>query len=336
MPAFGAIYIAKNSKDGDDVYKVGMTQRSIEERMRELTSETSNLGEYEAIGCVMVNDVSEAEKECHSRLRHYRIQKNREFFKAPLKTLIATIRVATEPYLVKDELPAIEQASEGINLDGLFQDEESRISQGKQKTDDNRLKAEDQLVLWHTKLLNILGQLKDKLIDNSYVEIILNKSIIEPNWGCEIESEEFIGIGGIWIGEIILKGKLTGQTMKIYEDDDDKWPELDDGRYAQLMIFLGCENRSIDEKIKGYTPIIILEASALSLQGANAQRIHYETDLIKTANFKDHNIASEVIARMVAANVYEIPEINTTWRDDNRQDLKIKCEPMEPYEVSKD
>ena len=49
MPTVGAIYIAKNSRDEDSVYKVGMTQRGIEERMRELTSETSNLGEYEAI-----------------------------------------------------------------------------------------------------------------------------------------------------------------------------------------------------------------------------------------------------------------------------------------------
>ena len=71
MPTFGAIYIAKNSRDGDDVYKVGMTQCSIEERMRELTSETSNLGEYEAIGSVIVNDVSEAEfpPRLHSQLQ---------------------------------------------------------------------------------------------------------------------------------------------------------------------------------------------------------------------------------------------------------------------------
>ena len=255
MPTFGAIYIAKNSRDGDDVYKVGMTQRSIEERMRELTSETSNLGEYEEIGCVIVNDVSEAEKECHSRLRHYRIQANREFFKAPLKILISAIRLATEPYLVKDELPETEEASDGIHLDDLFQDEGSRFSHGKQKTDDNRLKAEDQLVLWHTNLLNILGQLKDKLTDNSYVEVILNKSIREINWESEIESETFKSIGGIWVGEIILKGKLTGQTMKIYEDDADKSPELDDGRYAQLMIFLGCGTQSLNEKIRDFINI---------------------------------------------------------------------------------
>ncbi len=144
-------------------------------------------------------------------------------------------------------------------------------------------------------------------------------------------------MGGIWIGEIILKGKLTGQIMEVYEHEDDGHsPELDDGRYAQLIIFLGCETQSIDEKIKNFTPIIILEASTLFLQGANAQQIHYETDLIKTANFKDHNVACEVIARMVAANIYEIPEINTTWRDDNRRDLKFKCEPMEPYEVRED
>jgi len=333
LPTFGAIYIAKNSLDGDDVYKVGMTQRSTEERMRELTSETSNLGEYEAIGSVIVNDVSEAEKECHSRLRHYRIQANREFFKAPLKILISAIRVATEPYLVKDELPETEQASEEIHLDDLFQDEESKISHGKQKTDDSRLKAEEQLVLWHTNLLKIFGQLKDKLIDNSYVEVIINKSTIEPNWDSEIKSGAFKSIGGIWVGEIILKGKLTGQTMKIYEEDDHS-PELDDGRYAQLMIFLGCGTQSLNEKIRDFRPIIILEASILYLRGT--QRIFYDSNLIKAAHIKDHNIACEVIARMVAANIYEIPEINTIFPDDGRRDLQIKCEPMDPYEVKED
>jgi len=42
---FGAIYIARNSIDADEFYKVGKTQRTVEKRMKELTSETSNLTE---------------------------------------------------------------------------------------------------------------------------------------------------------------------------------------------------------------------------------------------------------------------------------------------------
>jgi len=334
MPNFGAIYIAKNAKDGDDVYKVGMTQRSIEERMKELTSDTSNLGKYKAIGFVVVNDTSKAEKECHSRLSHYRIQTNREFFKAPLSKLVSTIRASTEPYLVKDELPETEQASEGIHLDSLFQDEQSKTSHGKQKTDDNLHKAVGQLALWHKNLLNVFGQLKDKLIGNSCVEVHLNKSFIEIDWDYKIRNESFKVHGEYWVGIIVLKGQLTDKPIEVYLDYYDDVAELDDGRYAEFKMLLNCSTQNIDDKIKSFKPEIILNASTLCVQGE--PKVSYDKQLRKTALFYDCNIAGEIIARMVAANICEIPEINTIWPDDNRRDLQIKCGPMEPYEVSKD
>ena len=64
MP-YGAIYIAHNPRDGDNVFKVGKTERAVEERMKQLTSSTSNLGTYSACEYFVVNDMDAAEEACH-------------------------------------------------------------------------------------------------------------------------------------------------------------------------------------------------------------------------------------------------------------------------------
>src|SRR5262249_7316019 len=105
MPTFGAIYIAHNPIDGKDVYKVGLTERSVPERMAELTASTSNLGTYEAVGYVVVNDIQEAERRCHERLSYCRVQDNREFFQECLESIVRIVRECCQPFEVRDFLP---------------------------------------------------------------------------------------------------------------------------------------------------------------------------------------------------------------------------------------
>ena len=45
--AIGYIYIIRNSSHEPDVYKVGKTSRPIEDRLKELNSETTNIGSFE-------------------------------------------------------------------------------------------------------------------------------------------------------------------------------------------------------------------------------------------------------------------------------------------------
>lgn len=71
---YGAIYVAHNDRDGDNIFKVGKTVRAVSHRMRELTSATSNIGEYKAIAFFVVDDVDGAERACHRRLQKYRVQ----------------------------------------------------------------------------------------------------------------------------------------------------------------------------------------------------------------------------------------------------------------------
>ena len=335
---FGVIYIARNSIDGDEVYKVGKTQRTVEERMRELTSETSNLGEYKAIGFVVVNDIDQAEKECHLRLRNYRIQPNREFFKIPLSTLVDAIRAATEPYLVKDELPAMRTSNE-VQMDDLIREEQSKFNHGKQKTVVYRDNASRQLALWHKSLINQLGELKDRFHDDPYMEIQIDKQFTGIDWDHEIKNQAFKIKGEYPVGTIVLKGKLIKSPVEIYLNDTDETPDLDDGRYAEFKVFMDCDTKIFDGMKSDFKPKIILTASALCILAK--ERLVYDEYSKKTALFQNHETANEIITRLVAANTCEVPKIKTTVLDqcevdDNRRDLKIRFEPMEPFVAHSD
>lgn len=72
MP-YGAICIAHNPRDGDNTFKVGKTERIVEERMKDLTSSTSNLGTYTARAYFVVCDIDAAEQVCHRALSPYRV-----------------------------------------------------------------------------------------------------------------------------------------------------------------------------------------------------------------------------------------------------------------------
>ena len=113
---YGAIYIAHNPKDGESVFKVGKTERVVEERMKELTSSTSNIGEYSAISYFIVAGVDEAEKACHKRLSRYRVQSNREFFDIPFKRLIPIVREVLKPFTVGDYFPKLENEDLDKNI----------------------------------------------------------------------------------------------------------------------------------------------------------------------------------------------------------------------------
>ena len=61
----GFIYIVRNPSHETDVYKVGKTSRAIDERLKELDSETSNIGKFDLIKSFLVSDIDKAEAECH-------------------------------------------------------------------------------------------------------------------------------------------------------------------------------------------------------------------------------------------------------------------------------
>lgn len=104
--AYGVIYIAHNARDGKDIYKVGKTERHVQQRMRELTSVTAVLGAYEAVATFVVFDISAAEQACHTALQNHRIQGNREFFELPLEKLLPIVQHSVVPFAARDSLPS--------------------------------------------------------------------------------------------------------------------------------------------------------------------------------------------------------------------------------------
>lgn len=86
----GYIYILSN-QSMPNVYKVGMTERRVEERVRELSKMTAIPTPFNIEACFYSNDPYKDEQEIHQLLAQYRISDRKEFFKCELKEIIDAI-----------------------------------------------------------------------------------------------------------------------------------------------------------------------------------------------------------------------------------------------------
>ena len=104
MSQYGLIYIITNKKQGKNTFKVGKTSKSIDERLKQLNSETGLLGKFEVFATFVVDDIDKAEKECHKNLKDFRIQNNREFFEVDFINILFSVRKSISKYLMKEQL----------------------------------------------------------------------------------------------------------------------------------------------------------------------------------------------------------------------------------------
>ena len=96
-PDPGIIYIQRSPALEINVYKVGLTRRSAEVRAKELSSATGVPLPFDVLANWEVGNCAHVEQEIHKRLAAFRINPNREFFRAELSLIIKTIdTVATE------------------------------------------------------------------------------------------------------------------------------------------------------------------------------------------------------------------------------------------------
>lgn len=101
----GIIYIARNEENPKNRYKVGKSDRvDPTHRMKELTDETSNIGEFKCEGYVVVDQVDECEKVIHSILNDYRTVPNREFFDCPIDLIKNKIQENLKDFIILDYL----------------------------------------------------------------------------------------------------------------------------------------------------------------------------------------------------------------------------------------
>jgi hypothetical protein len=78
-PNAGWLYILA-TREAPSLLKIGMTARSVEERVREINSATGVLVPYGIWRCWRVVNPSQAEKLVHSILADFRVRNDREFF----------------------------------------------------------------------------------------------------------------------------------------------------------------------------------------------------------------------------------------------------------------
>lgn len=87
----GVIYIVRSASHSTDIYKVGLTRREVNIRAKELGSTTGVPLPFGVLASWEVGDCEEIEKEVHFRLKNYRINQRREFFRVSLSIIVATI-----------------------------------------------------------------------------------------------------------------------------------------------------------------------------------------------------------------------------------------------------
>jgi len=75
----------------DDIYKIGLTRRTTEERADELSRVSGVPTGFEVLAKWEVGNCSEVEKELHDHLKHLRVNKRREFFRGNLQEIFKAI-----------------------------------------------------------------------------------------------------------------------------------------------------------------------------------------------------------------------------------------------------
>lgn len=96
--ATGFVYILLNPSY-PDLVKIGLTERTSEERARELRT-TGVPTEFLVIYDELVSDCRAVEDAVHRRLAGYRVSHDREFFRVPIKEAIRTLQEEAANYRV--------------------------------------------------------------------------------------------------------------------------------------------------------------------------------------------------------------------------------------------
>lgn len=98
-PTAGWIYIL-STREQPDILKIGMTRRTVAQRVKEINSATGVLIPYAARRVFRVHDAFQAEKDIFKILSHKRIRADREFFKLSFSEAVSLI----ENYLSESKM----------------------------------------------------------------------------------------------------------------------------------------------------------------------------------------------------------------------------------------
>ncbi|WP_299156981.1 GIY-YIG nuclease family protein [uncultured Christiangramia sp.] len=86
----GNIYVMRNPSLDQNVFKIGLTTKTPEERAKQL-SKTSIPDRFYVMSDWHTKNCAKAEKEIHDRLKYYRVDERREFFELEMKEITKTV-----------------------------------------------------------------------------------------------------------------------------------------------------------------------------------------------------------------------------------------------------
>ncbi len=92
----GIVYIMRSEAHALEVYKIGLTRRTSTERSKELSYATGVPLPFGVLAQWEVGDCGGVESLIHERLAAYRVNERREFFRLPLRTIVAVINSVVE------------------------------------------------------------------------------------------------------------------------------------------------------------------------------------------------------------------------------------------------
>ena len=98
MGHYGIVYIARNDKHPQNVYKIGGSARNVDERMAELSNETATIGTFKSKAFFPVADWEAAEAKCHQKLAAFRMHAKKEFFEGPYDQILPWVQSICEIY----------------------------------------------------------------------------------------------------------------------------------------------------------------------------------------------------------------------------------------------
>ncbi|MFA6056636.1 MAG: GIY-YIG nuclease family protein [Taibaiella sp.] len=88
----GYIYLLRNASLAPDIYKIGLTRRAVDTRAKELGATSGVVDKFLIAAEWEVKDCVVAEALIHERLKDYRVNPKREFFKILYKDAMAVIQ----------------------------------------------------------------------------------------------------------------------------------------------------------------------------------------------------------------------------------------------------
>ncbi|WP_185817551.1 GIY-YIG nuclease family protein [Shewanella atlantica] len=92
----GYVYLVRSSSHAKDIYKIGATNKTMQERLKGLNN-TSTITPFRVQEAFFVeSDPFELERRIHAELAKYRVNKQREFFKYPKSKILDVIKTVCE------------------------------------------------------------------------------------------------------------------------------------------------------------------------------------------------------------------------------------------------